>query len=193
MPPAPIPRAIAIGRLVPDRPGPAAVRPAAPRPLLPAPVVPDSQGQVRRLRPAAGAALLGVLAVTAVGLLVAGLRPARQSVTATWPEPAPSRPTEVAPVVPAEAPAPAAVVRAPDPVPPGESRPRPAGAPQPVAFPNDSPSRAASPAPDPQTEKLGTAIAFVRSPAVAFDLAARDRKLVLVLHLAGHLEDPGFT
>lgn len=194
MSPAPVPRAIAIGRLVTDRPGPPAVRLAAPRPLAFAPSAPDPRGPACRLRLAAVAALLSFLAVAGVGLLVTGLRPARQPVRAPQSVSAPSPPVPAAMAAPAaEAPAAAAPVRTLDPVPPGESRPRPAGAPQPTAVPNDPPPKVASPAPDPPTDRLGTAIAFVRSPAVAFDLAARDRKLVLVLHLAGHLEDPGFT
>ena len=30
-------------------------------------------------------------------------------------------------------------------------------------------------------------------PALAFDRAAREQKLVMVLHLAGYFDDPGFT
>jgi len=36
-------------------------------------------------------------------------------------------------------------------------------------------------------------VEFVRSPAIARERATREQKLVMVLHLAGHFEDPGFT
>jgi hypothetical protein len=38
-----------------------------------------------------------------------------------------------------------------------------------------------------------TYLAFRKSPAEAFKLAKRDDKLVLMLHLAGNIEDDGFT
>lgn len=64
-----------------------------------------------------------------------------------------------------------------------------------------TPSRAATveepPKPDPakpaRCDRFGTAIDFVRSPTLAFDRAARNQKLVMVLHLAGYFDDPGFT
>ena len=61
---------------------------------------------------------------------------------------------------------------------------------------------AAAPAPEPvpvatvkgpKCEKFGTAVNFVRSPALACDRAARDQKLAMILHVAGHFDDPGFT
>jgi hypothetical protein len=39
----------------------------------------------------------------------------------------------------------------------------------------------------------GTAIQFVDSPVVAAQLAQKQRKLVLVLHVSGYFEDPDFT
>ena len=39
----------------------------------------------------------------------------------------------------------------------------------------------------------GTAVEFVESPVEAAKLAAKQKKLVLVLHVSGHFEDPGFT
>jgi hypothetical protein len=45
----------------------------------------------------------------------------------------------------------------------------------------------------PRCERFGTAIDFVRSPALACDRAAREQKLVMVLHVAGYFDDPGFT
>jgi hypothetical protein len=38
-----------------------------------------------------------------------------------------------------------------------------------------------------------TAIDFVATPAEAAKLAARAKKLVLVLHVSGYFEDPDFT
>jgi len=45
----------------------------------------------------------------------------------------------------------------------------------------------------PRCERFGTAIDFVRSPALACDRAAREQKLVMILHVAGYFDDPGFT
>ena len=39
----------------------------------------------------------------------------------------------------------------------------------------------------------GTAVEFVDTPVEAAKLAAQQKKLVLVLHVSGHFEDPGFT
>jgi hypothetical protein len=41
--------------------------------------------------------------------------------------------------------------------------------------------------------KRGTSIPFVSNPADAFRKAARERKLVFVVHLSGHFEDEEFT
>ena len=38
-----------------------------------------------------------------------------------------------------------------------------------------------------------TAVRFVKSPTEAMRRAREEDKLVYVLHLAGNLEDPGFT
>ncbi len=40
---------------------------------------------------------------------------------------------------------------------------------------------------------FGTTIAFVDSPKEAATLARKQEKLVLVLHVSGHFEDPRFT
>jgi hypothetical protein len=45
----------------------------------------------------------------------------------------------------------------------------------------------------PRCERFGTSIDFVRSPALACDRAAREQKLVMILHVAGYFDDPGFT
>jgi hypothetical protein len=39
----------------------------------------------------------------------------------------------------------------------------------------------------------GTAIEFVDTPVEAAKLAAKQKKLVLVLHVSGYFEDPRFT
>jgi hypothetical protein len=39
----------------------------------------------------------------------------------------------------------------------------------------------------------GTAVEFMGSPVEAAKLAAKQKKLVFVLHVSGHFEDPTFT
>lgn len=39
----------------------------------------------------------------------------------------------------------------------------------------------------------GTTLDFVNSPKEAAALAKKEQKLVLVLHVSGHFEDPGLT
>jgi hypothetical protein len=39
----------------------------------------------------------------------------------------------------------------------------------------------------------GTAVEFVASPVAAAALAGKQKKLVFVLHVSGHFEDPTFT
>ncbi len=39
----------------------------------------------------------------------------------------------------------------------------------------------------------GTTVEFVSSPVAAAKLATKQKKLVLVLHVSGHFEDPNFT
>jgi hypothetical protein len=41
--------------------------------------------------------------------------------------------------------------------------------------------------------KYGTSVEFVGSPAEAARQAKKDEKLVFVLHVSGHFEDPRFT
>jgi hypothetical protein len=42
-------------------------------------------------------------------------------------------------------------------------------------------------------EKHGTAVEFVSTPSVAATRAKAEQKLVFVLHVSGHFEDPAFT
>lgn len=46
---------------------------------------------------------------------------------------------------------------------------------------------------DPTTCGHGTKLDFVDSPKQAAALAKKEQKLVLVLHVSGHFEDPGLT
>jgi hypothetical protein len=46
---------------------------------------------------------------------------------------------------------------------------------------------------DPTTCGHGTKIDFVESPKDAAALAKKQEKLVMVLHVSGHFEDPGLT
>ena len=39
----------------------------------------------------------------------------------------------------------------------------------------------------------GTAVEFLETPAMAAKQAAKEQKLVFVLHVSGHFEDPGIT
>ena len=45
----------------------------------------------------------------------------------------------------------------------------------------------------PPTSLLGTSVEFVDNPAVAARTAAREEKLLYVLHVSGNFEDPQFT
>jgi hypothetical protein len=42
-------------------------------------------------------------------------------------------------------------------------------------------------------EMFGTAVGFVRSPAEAARVAAREQKLTFLLHVSGNFDDPGLT
>jgi hypothetical protein len=44
-----------------------------------------------------------------------------------------------------------------------------------------------------KTVRHGTAVNFVGSPREASKLAAQQKKLVCILHVSGHFEDPAFT
>lgn len=46
---------------------------------------------------------------------------------------------------------------------------------------------------NPTTCGHGTKLDFVESPKEAAALAKKEQKLVLVLHVSGHFEDPGLT
>ena len=44
-----------------------------------------------------------------------------------------------------------------------------------------------------ETCGFGTKLEFVDSPKEAASIAKKEQKLVLVLHVSGHFEDPGLT
>ena len=52
---------------------------------------------------------------------------------------------------------------------------------------------AAAPAVASETCGYGTAVEFVDTPKEAAALAKQQQKLVFVLHVSGHFEDPRFT
>lgn len=56
------------------------------------------------------------------------------------------------------------------------------------------PSAAVKPADnDEESGCHGTAVQFVETPSAAARQALREQKLVFVLHVSGHFEDPGLT
>jgi hypothetical protein len=57
----------------------------------------------------------------------------------------------------------------------------------------DRPAPPEAEPPEPACRFHGTNVAFVGTPAEAARRARKDDKLVFLLHLSGHFEDPGFT
>lgn len=55
------------------------------------------------------------------------------------------------------------------------------------------PVRAGATADDATCQRHGTAVEFHSTPSAAAAAARKAEKLVLVLHVSGHFEDPGFT
>ena len=56
------------------------------------------------------------------------------------------------------------------------------------------PAAAKKPVPkEPACGEYGTSVHFEDTPADAAKQAKKDEKLVLVLHVSGHFEDPGLT
>jgi len=129
---------------------------------------------------AAVAVAVGPLVLTAAGLITFAVRPVPQVVTET---------AHLPPALPVPSVVEMTSV-ADGPTEPGEPRPLPRGCRQPTA---DVPAGSAEPIETGKCNRFGTQIDFVGAPSIAFDRAGREGKLVLVLHLAGHFEDPGFT
>lgn len=185
-------RPVPSGLLVADRRGPP--------PLNSAPSVADlkvdramTAGPGSWLLPAGIFVGLWLLGVAGGSLMAFALRPVPQtvkessSIRFTLPEPDP---------LPAKVAEPRADA---DDVRPGESRPwsknvwsAQAEQPAPSVAAMPEPIRPAVPKPA-RCDRFGTSIDFVRSQSIAFDRAARDQKLVMVLHVAGNFEDSGFT
>jgi hypothetical protein len=71
----------------------------------------------------------------------------------------------------------------------------PAGGSTAASVPTGGPACAAreSSRPSRDRETFGTSVEFVRSPAEAGRIAAREEKLTLLLHVSGNFEDAGFT
>ena len=178
-------RPVPIGLLVadPSRPkscqSPDLARPARIHAPPPLPSARPRTDPAVWLGPALVGAAVGLLLVAGAGATADALQPVNQTITETayTPPPPPEPPAAATPHPDPE----------PAPVDPGEARPTPKGLV--VAAPVEAPPEPAKPV----CARFGTAIDFVRSPSVAFDRAAREQKLVLVLHLAGNFEDPGFT
>ncbi len=129
-----------------------------------------------------------VLAASVLALLLsAGLVVA---VALTTPQPAEASdlvPSPVEPPTRIVPPQPAAVVTRPAPQPPPRQVVR--------VTRTDLPPKP-PPVPEatrPPTSLLGTRVEFVDSPAAAARTAAREEKLLYVLHVSGNFEDPGFT
>lgn len=169
-------------------------RPISVGPLVTDPLPPATDSVPVRtppwLLPAVVAVALGPLVLTAVGLAAVALRPILPRGTEVAVGQDGGRPAEPTP-------ADEAIVEAPTPkvIDPGEARPPLPGMP-PRTTEEPAPAAepiAAEPAKAPRCDRFGTAIDFVRAPSLAFAQAGREGKLVLVLHLAGHFEDPGFT
>jgi hypothetical protein len=136
--------------------------------------------------PAVVAVASGPFVLTAIGLSMVALRPPPRPAAEVVAVPV------IVPAVSDEPPAPVEeIVAAPRPVEIGDAL-SPTDPPTPVAA-VASESAKVAPAKPSRCERFGTAIDFVRSPTLAFDRAARDQKLVMVLHLAGYFDDPGFT
>jgi len=145
------------------------------------------------LWPAVVAVALGPFVLTALGVAAVKLRPLLRPTTP--PVALAELSSEPEPSVPVVEPPPT-----PDPVEPGEARPPlPGLSPAPeqpapvVTVVRDTEPVKITATKGPRCERFGTAIDFVRSPALACDRAAREQKLVMVLHVAGYFDDPGFT
>src|SRR5829696_4372301 len=140
-----LPRPVPVGLLVAARPRPEPQRIRSRRPA-------------RWLWPAVAGAWLGLLGLASAGLTAAALRPVPQTVTEVAYVPPPDPPVVVVepdpPVLPGES-------RPPLPGMPAEPPPEPTPPPPPQPVPLDP--AAAAPC-----GRFGTAIEFVRSPAIAF-------------------------
>ena len=192
----PLARPIPVGVLVTDKSRKLSRAPANLAPIVPVMTEPSRvTTPAFRPRSAVVCMCVSLLGLACVGLNAVALRPVTQSVieSAHRPERDPFPALEQVPAVPI-----VEIATASDAIEPGEARPIKGfrlSAPEELA-----PTIVASPEPikagltkGPRCERFGTAINFFRSPTLAFDRSAREQKLVMVLHVAGNFEDPGFT
>jgi hypothetical protein len=56
-----------------------------------------------------------------------------------------------------------------------------------------SPGADVKPVPEASCGKFDTSVEFVSTPSAAAQQAKKEQKLVFVLHVSGHFEDPRFT
>lgn len=189
-------RPVPVGVLVTDRSQKLSRDMANLAPILPVMTNPN-RVTTSTFRPRSAVMCVGIclLGFASVGLNAVALRPVKQSLieSAHPPETDLSATSEPLITIPI-----AEAATALNPVEPGEARPIKGFVPSaPADFPSTT---AALPEPikislskGPRCDRFGTAIDFLRSPTLAFDRSAREQKLVMVLHVAGNFEDPGFT
>ncbi len=160
------------------------------RPHSPVPVPPP----VHRQWSAGSSAPWAWPAIVAVGLSPFVLTAVGLSIAAAMrPEPQPVARPIVRPQLAVAARAPTAPAQTLDPSELGEARTPPPGFRPVVQEPPAPEPIPVAVARGPKLERFGTAIDFFRSPSLACDRAAREQKLVMVLHVAGYFDDPGFT
>jgi hypothetical protein len=155
------------------------------RPFRPTPRSTERPAPAAWVWPAVVAVACGPFVLTAIGLSIVALRPAPRPAAEVVAVPVIVPAADELPVPVEETVAAPRLVEIDDALPPTDP-------PTPVVDVAPEPVKAA-PAKPSRCERFGTAIDFVRSPTLAFDRAARDQKLVMVLHLAGYFDDPGFT
>ena len=165
-------------------------RPKSRATMLRPPPTPATGG-ANRFRPGAVVVCIGLLLVACVGLMTFALRPVRQGVTETAYAPRIDSPDAASDLtsLPVEESEPVVTH-----IELGEARPS-AHAPERPALPDIEGPEPGKTVTDERTPggQFGTKINFARSQSIAFDRGVREQKLVLVLHLAGNFEDPGFT
>src|SRR5262245_53392987 len=155
------------------------------------PPPPRETGCTQKRRPVLVGVAIGMLLVACVGLMTSALRPVRQSVMETAccsPSDPPDAASDFTNLPDDESDAVATRIEL------GEARPTVHAPERPALFEITGPE----PLRTGTDEKLlgghfGTKLSFARSQSVAFDRGVREQKLVMVLHLAGNFEDPGFT
>jgi hypothetical protein len=192
---------------------PLVARPPRFRPLGSLPAAPAPKAPPRRpiihwpavaLAAAAGALLVSGVTLSLALFAARPAKPTRVALAqppasepaAAVPEDATALPDAAPSLAPRALSAPSLTPADPDPVPPPDGRnagrddpPAPA-----AARPHDAPPAAPTLAPPaPTCQTFNTSVAFAVSPAAAQQQAARDGKLVFLLHVSGDFEDDAFT